>query len=140
MSRGSNPSDFDGPSKSQDSVYGVVIDRNDPKQQGRVKIRMTGIQGSEISDEQCAWYPVQSGSPQTGGTGHFPASAGYQVGGRVCLQNLGQQGYVATGNVPNSPEDGGNDKQDQNREVQDKDGPDKISVNKGTPGHRKARA
>ena len=132
MSHGKNPSDLGGETISQGTVYAVVVDRNDPTKTGRIKCRILGSQDEgTISDDQLSWYPVQSQSPQMAGTGMFPASAGYLVGGRVVLNSVGQQGFIACGSV------GNNEEQDQKADTHPEVKGDRPSVNNGEPQHEK---
>ena len=99
-----NPSDVDGVSRSQSTVFAVVVDDNDPEQTGRLKVRIVGEQDDmTVSDDQLPWVPVlTSGQAQMGGVGTSPASTGYLKGSRVTMRNLGQQGFLVEGSVQNS--------------------------------------
>lgn len=104
-----NPSDIDGIIASQGTVMGVVVDVNDPTQSGRVRIRMLGEQPEgTIPDDELPWYPVMTNNmAQSRGVGMFPAGGNYLPGSRVMMRNMGQQGFILEGSVPNSKEDDG---------------------------------
>ena len=104
MANNPNPSDVDGVSRSQSTVFAVVVDDNDPEQTGRLKVRIVGEQDDmQVSDDQLPWVPMlTSGQSQMGGVGRFPASGGYHKGSRVTMRNLGQQGFMVEGGVQNS--------------------------------------
>ena len=109
----SNPSDTDGATQRQETVIGIVIDNKDPEETGRVRVRILGEQDDQsVSDDQLPWYPVLSnGFPQTGGVGRFPAGGMYLPGTRIVLRNVGQQGFLVEGSIPNSQTEKG--KQDR---------------------------
>ncbi len=114
-----NPSDRGGVTRSQGTVMGVVVDVNDPTQTGRVKVRIVGEQDDmNVSDDDLPWYPVMSQHAQSRGVGMFPAGGNYLPGSRIVMRNIGQQGFVIEGAIPNSQEEQGT----MDRSVESKQG------------------
>ena len=106
MSIDHNPSNISGALQSQQTVVGIVIDDNDPKQSGRCKVRILGHQDDigKIPDDKLQWISCMvNGSPQIRQVGRSGGT--YLKGSKVVLQNLGLQGWVITGAVSNDEND-----------------------------------
>lgn len=111
-----NPSDKYGSLASQMFVTAIVVDNKDPNETGRIKCRIDGEQDDQgkIPDNKLPWYQcVTPNQPQVGGIGSFPAG-NYETGSKIIMLNLGQQGYVILGAMPNSLTD--KSKQDRDME------------------------
>ena len=95
-----NPSDLQ---RQQTGITAVVVDVRDPQERGRIKCRILGEQDS-IRDEDLPWYHCKTASAQLGGVGIWP-NPGYLPGSSVVLTNVGQQGFVVDGAIPNAHKD-----------------------------------
>lgn len=88
---------------------GTVIDINDPEELGRIKVRIEGIHGDEITDEQIPW--AQTVLPiNQGGTKGLGIHTGIQNNARVVgffIDSVNSQVPIVFGSLPkyedNSP-------------------------------------
>lgn len=116
MADQSNPSEKQGTLSSQMFVTAVVVDNKDPNQTGRVRCRILGEQDDvgKIPDDKLPWYNcITNNQPQVGGIGSFP-NGNYEVGSKIIMINMGQQGFFPIGSMPNNETD--KSKQDRDME------------------------
>lgn len=100
----SNPSDVGGLVGTGLSTYGIVVDVNDPKKLGRVKIRRFDQDKSRVPDDKLPWVRCgYNNMPSQFGMGSSPPN--YQVGSKVLMFSEGQQGYIVMMSVPNAETD-----------------------------------
>lgn len=99
-----NPSDQGGTLGHGQTTIGFVVDVDDPKELGRVRVRIPGLQDqSRVPDDQLPWISCAfNNQPSNKGVGFGPAN--YMVGSTVVCQYLGQQGYLVMASVPNVDE------------------------------------
>lgn len=95
-----NPLDSTGNLTGQGAM-GIVVDVKDPKELGRVKIRMIGLQSEDrVPDKDLPWiHCSMNNEPSSRGIGSGPPN--YSVGSKVLMASMGQQGYVVTASLGN---------------------------------------
>ncbi len=107
-----NPTDNNALGKTFEAL---IVDVNDPKEDGRVKIRVLGYhQEDRVPDENLPWVHCSSpNQPSLRGIGFFPPN--YLPGSVVLCVSRGSQDFTILGSISNAAKE--QDKKDINREA-----------------------
>jgi len=104
----SNPSNFKGNLQQQNWVVATIVDvdrDSDGPKDGSVKVKFDGEHGDEMGGQDLQWVKhVVNGETQMRQHGKWPPHQ-YQVGERVLVMNMGQQGWMILGSTGNSEKD-----------------------------------